>query len=113
MGVEMTEAEHIQQCIEAKTCHCSEPLDVRPGDFKWHADCPACYDGAPDSGTRNHHGFGDTPDAAVRAWAECIDPWPELAECSACEQTVTADRATAASHHGFGYPICDGCVDAP
>ncbi len=112
----MTEAEHIARCVETRACHCGEPLDQadQHNGTAWEVMvwCPECFDGATDAGRRGRDtGRGDTRDLAVQAWAEGVDPRPELAECCICEQTVTADKATSSTHHGYGYPMCDDCVD--
>lgn len=108
---------HIVDCVRAHRCHCGEPLhsaDQHNGT-SWEkvVHCLSCYDGAPDSDNRNHVGRGADIDAATQSWADSVDPWPEIAECGVCEKTVTADRASASTHHGFGNPICDECEAAP
>lgn len=98
----MTADAHIAACIRDRVCHCGEPLDVSPDLAcpmpRWWVLCPACYDG------EGPHGNEATVDAAVQAWADSIDPWPDLLTCCACE-------ATARTHCGFGDPLCDGCAD--
>jgi hypothetical protein len=38
--------------------------------YAWSVACPNCYDGAPDSGTRNELGDSLDRDEAIEAWNE-------------------------------------------
>lgn len=104
------EKNHIRDCVRDGVCHCGEPLihfEEHVGEVR--AWCPSCYDGAPDSDTRNHQGQGESVDAAVESWAESVDPWPALVRCCICEEWKPESSIMAHTDHGFGEPICPGC----
>lgn len=110
------ENNHIKACVETKHCHCGEPLSFadQHNGAAWEkvAHCLSCYDGAPDAGRLAQCvGRGADEHEAAKAWADSVDPWPDLAECCVCEQTVTEANVAGHAHHGFGYPICGGCME--
>ena len=110
------EKQHIENCIQKGVCHCGEPLSYadQHNGTNWEivAHCPACYDGAPDSGNRNHYGRGKDQMAARQSWAETVDPWPDVAECCICEKPVTDGQIEGYTHYGYGDPICTECMDS-
>src|SRR5688500_10087478 len=43
--------------------------------YAWYVSCDRCYDGAPDSTTRNELGCGDTEAQAIAQWNERVSCW--------------------------------------
>ncbi|KKK76901.1 hypothetical protein LCGC14_2858980, partial [marine sediment metagenome] len=48
-------------------------LPIVSGERYTSVACIDCYDGAPDSTTRNEYGSGLTPEVAITEWNTCME----------------------------------------
>lgn len=62
--------------IEPKKCPlCGRDPEVSQDGVYVTVCCRECYDGAPDSMTRNFIGTGVGRGAAIKGWNGCVDDW--------------------------------------